>query len=192
MIVIPFRAGGKSRLPEEIRVGTALAMLGDVCAVAVAVGPATVVTADAAAVTLGGSLGARCVADPGGGQGVAVRTALAETVGPCVVLNADLPTVTTSDVEALVDVASSGAFGLVAARDGTTNALALPTPDVFAPLYGAGSAERFRRHAFAFGLEVVDLELPNLVADVDTLADLDRLADRAGPRTSALLVGTRQ
>ena len=160
MIVIPFRAGGKSRLPEEIRTEAALAMLGDVCDVALAVAATMVVTADAAAAALVGPLGARCVADPGGGQGAAVADALAAGTGPSVVLNADLPTVTTSDVEALVAVARSGSFGLVAASDGTTNALALPGPEAFAPLYGPGSAERFRAHAAELGLEVVELELP--------------------------------
>lgn len=192
MIVIPFRAGGKSRLPEEIRVETALAMLADVCSAAVLVGETIVVTDDAAAVALVESLGARWVADPGGGQGAAVGRALAETTGPCVVLNADLPTVTSDDIAVLVATARAGAVGLVAASDGTTNALALPSAGAFAQLFGAGSAERFRGHAVARGLEVVELELPNLVDDVDTLADLDRLADRAGPRTSALLVGHGQ
>ena len=34
--VIPFRSGGKSRLPPELRVEVALAMLGDVLEVAIA------------------------------------------------------------------------------------------------------------------------------------------------------------
>ena len=38
------------------------------------------------------------------------------------------------------------------AEDGTTSALSLPDPSVFIPLYGPGSADRFRAHApFATG-----------------------------------------
>ena len=52
---------------------------------------------------------------------------------------------------------------------------------MFAPLYGPGSAARFRAHAeFATAL------IPELEADVDTLDDLERLAPRLGPRTRAL------
>ena len=47
--VVPFRAGGKSRLPAAIRVEVALAMLGDVLEAATAFGPTRLVTADAAA-----------------------------------------------------------------------------------------------------------------------------------------------
>jgi hypothetical protein len=52
LVVIPFRAGGKSRLPSEIRTDVALAMLGDVIEAAVGVGDARVVTDDPLAVTL--------------------------------------------------------------------------------------------------------------------------------------------
>ena len=66
-------------------------------------------------------------------------------------------------------------IALVGAPDGTTNALSLPSPDAFAPLYGAGSAARFAEHAAALGLAVVSVTVPNLADDVDTLDDLRRL-----------------
>ena len=68
-----------------------------------------------------------------------------------------------------------GGLALVAAADGTTNALGLPRPEVFAPLYGKESAGRFRAHAAALGIELEDLALANLVDDVDTLNDLERV-----------------
>ena len=48
VIVVPFRAGGKTRFPAELRVDVALAMLGDVVEAAVAAGDVRVVTDDPA------------------------------------------------------------------------------------------------------------------------------------------------
>jgi hypothetical protein len=76
---------------------------------------------------------------------------------------------------------------IVAASDGTTNALGLPLAEVFQPLYGPGSAGQFRAHASALDLPFEDLALPNLVEDVDTLDDLRRVASRAGSRTRSIL-----
>lgn len=192
IVVVPFRAGGKSRLPAGLRVEVALAMLGDVVAAAVAVGETYVVTDDPGAALVAEELGALAVADPGAGQGEAVRTGLLAADGPCLVVNADLPRVRPSDLAALAVPSRSGRVGLVAARDGTTNALALPFPEVFRPLYGSGSAAQFRAHAAALSLGLDDLCIPNLVDDVDTMADLDRVGSHAGRRTRALLaaVGT--
>ena len=67
---------------------------------------------------------------------------------------------------------------LVAARDGTTNALALEDARDFRPLYGPESAARF-------GLR--RLELPGLSEDVDRWDDLMRLAARVGPNTRRAL-----
>ena len=179
VIVVPFRAGGKTRLPAELRVDVALAMLGDVVEAAVAAGDVRVVTDDAAGRLVATELGAVPVDDPGEGQGAAAAV--------CVVVNADVPRVRASDVSALAVTARLGAVAIVEARDGTTNALGLPYPEVFRPLYGPRSAAQFRAHAAALGLPSEDLELRNLVDDVDTLADLERVGPRAGRRTRALL-----
>ena len=45
-----------------------------------------------------------------------------------------------------------------------------PIRRVFAPLYGPGSAMRFRAHA-----PFATLAIPELAEDVDTVADLERL-----------------
>jgi len=105
------------------------------------------------------------------------------------VVNADLPCVHADDLRALLASAAGGAFVLVPAPDGTTNALCLPDPAAFAPLYGPGSAARFRARAETLGLAVATPHLPNLVDDVDTLADLDRLRDRLGPGSRAAVDG---
>jgi 2-phospho-L-lactate guanylyltransferase len=186
-VVIPFREGGKGRLPDAIRQDAALAMLGDVVEAALALGLVRVVTDDSEAGELALELGAVVVADPGGGQGAAVAAGLAGLVGPSLIVNADCPRVTVADLDVLVASARNGRLGVVEARDGTTNALALPRPEVFAPLYGVGSADRFRALAKALELPIDDIALSNLVDDVDTLADLERVAIAAGRRTRALL-----
>lgn len=186
-VVVPFRAGGKSRLPAALRGEIALAMLGDVLEAAGSLGAVRLVTDDPAAELLAGQLGVEVMDDPGEGQGAAVAAGLRTVVGPCVVVNADVPGVRPSDLTALAEPARRGALALVAARDGTTNALAFPDSGLFVPLYGSGSAERFRDHAAALGLRVEEPVLPSLVDDVDTLADLERVGTRAGRRTRALL-----
>ena len=181
-VIVPFAgAAGKTRLlaPERVRRALALAMLGDVLDACVATGPAVVVTSDAEAAALARELGVEARADPGGGQGAAVAAALASVDGPALVVNADLPCVVADDLQALLAAAAAGA-ALVEAADGTTNALALALPSAFAPLYGPGSAARFRTL-----LDAVSVDLPGLADDVDTLDDLRRLAVRCGPRTRA-------
>ena len=161
-IVIPFRQdASKSRLGKVGR-ELATAMLADVRAAAA-------------------PLAATLLAEAPGGQGEAVVAALRGVRGEVAIVNADLPCATTADLERLLAATPA----LVAAADGTTNAIALPDPALFRPLYGPGSAARFA----ALGL--ARLDLPNLADDVDTLADLERVAARAGPRTLAALEALR-
>jgi 2-phospho-L-lactate guanylyltransferase len=186
-VVVPFRAGGKSRLPEDTRIELGLAMLGDVLEVARGVATPRLVTGDRAARVVARGVGAVVVDDPGSGQGAAVVAGLAGMVGPVVVLNADVPCATASDLAVLAAAAARGAFALAEAADGTTNALALPSAGDFLPLYGPGSADRFRAHAAERGLLVLDLPLDSMRRDVDTVADLDEIGPCAGSRTRALL-----
>ncbi len=130
---------------------------------------------------------------PAAARGRPSPPALAELPDrPALVVNADLPCAVPHDLRTLADVAELGAFGIVEADDGTTNALALPRPKLFAPLYGAGSAARFRDHAATLRYETSTAAIPNLVDDVDTRADLERLALRVGPRTQAALGALRE
>ena len=116
------------------------------------------------------------ICDAPGGQGPAVAALLATLEGPVAIVNADVPCVTPYELAELIEAAPA----LVAASDGTTNALALEDARDFEPLYGPGSAERF-------GLK--QLDLPGLREDVDTWEDLMRLAPYVGRNTrSALLV----
>jgi 2-phospho-L-lactate guanylyltransferase (CobY/MobA/RfbA family) len=161
--VIPYRPGtAKSRLPAPVRDRLAEAMLDDVLRACRRVGRPV-------------------VAEGVGGQGAAVVAVLAELPDePVLVVNADLPCVTPRDLLTLLGAIPEGGLALVAAADGTTNALALSSPVLFKPVYGPGSAERFAALALSRTLAI-----PNLADDVDTLADLERLGARLGPRTRA-------
>ena len=190
-VVIPFAgAEGKTRLHSSTRIRRALAqaMFCDVLAACVLVGPTRVVTPDEAGAAAACDAGAEAVADPGGGQGAAVQSGLdGVELGGILVVNADVPCVVPHDLRSLLAATPAGCFALVEALDGTTNALSLPSPDAFAPLYGPSSSDRFRAHAASLGLEAVSVAVPNLADDVDTMEDLTRLQLRAGPRTQACL-----
>jgi len=190
-VVIPF-AGveGKTRLhaSRRTRHELSLAMLGDVLAAARAIGRVRVVTPDADGAEVARQAGADVVDDPGAGQGAAVEAALAGLhPGPIVIANADLPCAVPADFRALLAATPAGGLSLVEALDGTTNALSIPAPSVFAGLYGADSARRFLAHATGLGLQAVSVAVPNFADDVDTIEDLRRLHLRLGPRSQLAL-----
>ena len=91
------------------------------------------------------------------------------------------------DLHTLERATPAPGLAYVPAADGTTNALGLPEPSFFAPLYGPGSADRFRAHARGLGAVALAVALPNLADDVDTVDDLRRVGLRAGPRTQAAI-----
>jgi 2-phospho-L-lactate/phosphoenolpyruvate guanylyltransferase len=161
-IVIPYAGSqGKTRLGDS-REKLSAAMLGAVLAAANSVGRTWVVSPDPVD-------GANWIRDPGGGQGAAVEAALREIgPGPVLVVNSDLPSLTADDLRALHDAIPQRGIAIAPARDGTTNALGLSDTTLFAPLYGPGSAARFRAHAE----RAVDVVRPGLRDDVDTPADL--------------------
>jgi 2-phospho-L-lactate guanylyltransferase (CobY/MobA/RfbA family) len=172
-VIVPFRReNAKARLvplSDEARGTLATAMFADVLAAADALGGLTIVAAET-------------------NQGEAVEIALRRVgAGPILVVNADLPCAEPRDLLALVGAMPNGGMALVEAPDGTTNALALSSPHLFAPLYGPGSAGRFRARAERLGVPVVSAAIPNLVDDVDTVDDLERLESRLGPHTAAAL-----
>jgi 2-phospho-L-lactate guanylyltransferase len=188
-VVVPYRGvGGKSRLvlPNAQREALVEAMLADVLAACRAVGP-TFVVAPAPV----GVCDVTTVPDPRRGQGAAVHAGLAAAAAegspdPVLVVNADLPCATPRDLLALAGKVPPDGLALVAARDGTTNALGLANPGLFAPLYGPGSAARFGALAASCAVDA-----PNLVDDVDTVADLVRAGSRLGPHTRAVLAALR-
>jgi 2-phospho-L-lactate guanylyltransferase len=191
-IVVPFRgSGGKQRLTglgAEAHRAVVLAMLTDVLAATTDVGRTVVVTGDDDGRRAAEEGGAEVVADPGGGQGAAVAAAIGLFPSDALlVVNADVPCVQPYDLRSLVAATPPGGIALVPSTDGRTNALSLSGPQLFEPLYGSRSAERFQRAARDLGVEAVVVTIPNLVDDVDTPADLDRVRRRAGAHTQAVL-----
>jgi 2-phospho-L-lactate guanylyltransferase len=189
-LVVPFRgAPGKSRLEPlvgQARLALTCAMLADVLAACAAVGQTLVVGPPEEPVG-----NAELVADPGGGQGAAVLAGLDAAVargaaGPFLVVNADLPCVTSRDLFTLAGGVPEDGLALVPAADGTTNALALAKAALFEPVYGPGSAERFSRLGRSRTLDIA-----NLIDDVDTVAQLERLRGRLGPETRKVLASLR-
>jgi 2-phospho-L-lactate guanylyltransferase len=197
-IVVPFRgAGDKRRLvpaSDAARSQLALAMLTDVLSACTPVGRTLLVTSRDAqpAHALADSFGVEVIDDPGRGQGEAVVAALAAAdASPVLVVNADLPCATSRDLLALLGAMPAGGIALVRAADGTTNALALAAAWLFAPLYGPGSADRFLERARRLEVEAVEADLPNLAADVDTVADVERIGCGIGPWTEGSLAALR-
>jgi 2-phospho-L-lactate guanylyltransferase (CobY/MobA/RfbA family) len=171
-VVVPFRGkSAKQRLapaPGDMRAALARAMLEDVLSACEAVGPTILATE--------------------GTQGEAVEAALRDAKSaPILVVNADLPCARPRDLLTLLGALPEGGLALVPAADGTTNALALAAPHLFAPLYGRGSAERFLARVARLEVPAAVADIPNLADDVDTLADLERLESRLGPHTAAAL-----
>jgi 2-phospho-L-lactate guanylyltransferase len=184
-VVVPFRGSDPKRrlgpVSEPGRAMLAEAMLADVLDAAVAVGRVLVVASETPPLPAGVEL----VPDPRHGQGAAVQAAIEIAGSPVAVyliVNADLPCATPRDLLALAGAVPEGGLALAAAADGTTNALAFADAGLFEPVYGPGSAERFA----ALGPSRL-VDAPNLIDDVDTLADLRRLAPRIGPHTRRVL-----
>jgi 2-phospho-L-lactate/phosphoenolpyruvate guanylyltransferase len=182
-VVVPFRAASAKRrlepLDQESRGQLAHRMLANVLAAAAAVGPTILVTEPGAdsARALAAEYGVDVVDDPGRGQGPAVAAALeAVPEWPVLVVNADLPEARPRDLLALLGAMPADGLAITPAPDGTTNALALSRPGLFAPLYGPGSAARFLAHAEGLGFEAVEFGVPGLARDVDTVDELERLA----------------
>jgi 2-phospho-L-lactate guanylyltransferase len=150
--------------PEE-RSTLVLDLLARVVAACAQAGlPVTVVSPDPAVHRAAAELGADSLDDGGRDLTGAVALALGRHAAAevAVVLAGDLPYVTADDVRDLI--AAADPLAIVAAADGTTNAVAARPPGAFTPAYGPGSARRHGgRRVRAAGLE----------RDLDTPVDLE-------------------
>ncbi|NLW98772.1 MAG: 2-phospho-L-lactate guanylyltransferase [Actinomycetales bacterium] len=197
-VLVPVRGGraGKTRLREiesqpltgSDRTALAAAMAADTVSAALAAdcGPVSVVTAAAETAAWVTRLGARVVADSGGGLNAALGTALegVDAGMGAVVLLGDLPAVLGADIAEALALAGATGPAFVPDWEGTgTTLAAFPVhgrADVTLA-FGTGSA---RRHA-ELGLTPVGLSLDRLRCDVDTPKAWDRAVRLGlGPATA--------
>lgn len=126
------------------------------------------------------SVGARTVADPGGGLDPAIEAgrhaAIADGADHVVIAHGDLPL-----ARSLAHVAVEGTITLVPdrRRDGT-NVLSHPTATVFTTAYGPGSFERHLTFAEQTGVPVRVIDDADLALDLDTAEDLAEWTNRTG------------
>ena len=174
LALVPVKAlpRGKSRLADvldgDARADLVLFLLRRVVGACSEAGlDVCVVSPDAEVHAVARELGADVLDDGGLDLSGSVALALERHAGAIgvVVLAADLPHVTAGDVRELM--ANARPLALVAAADGTTNAIAACPPTAFRPSYGPDSAARHGG---------TQLRLAGIERDVDTPGDLETLA----------------
>ena len=183
--VLPVKRFGaaKQRLAREDRSEVMRAMAGEVLAALAGADVAgrLVVTSDPVAVRLAEAVGATVVPEPGllghsGAAALGIEHALALGADRVLLLAGDCPLLTAADIDGLLARHAGEGVVVVADRHGTgTNALLLTPPDVMEPSFGPGSRRRHVEAAEAAGARVEVDEVPSLVLDVDTAADLEAL-----------------
>jgi 2-phospho-L-lactate/phosphoenolpyruvate guanylyltransferase len=127
------------------------------------------------------------------GLDAAVQTGLARVAERwpglgCAVLLADVPALRAEQLESALTAAAAHPRSFVPDLEGGGTVLLAARPGIEArPAFGAGSAARHER----LGAVRLDLDLPGLRRDVDTLDDLrGAVALGVGPATRAVLAGT--
>jgi 2-phospho-L-lactate/phosphoenolpyruvate guanylyltransferase len=114
---------------------------------------------------------------------IGISYALAEGFERVLLVPGDTPLLDPDEVAELL--AAPRSVSIVPDRHGTgTNALVLAPPDAIAPSFGPGSLKRHVTAAAAAGVSDAVEEIPTLMLDVDTSADLSALiaalAERRG------------
>jgi 2-phospho-L-lactate guanylyltransferase len=190
-------ATAKQRLGERLSPGTrrALAevMVADVLIAlrrAERVDAVVVVTGEPTAEALARGQGAEVVRDPddiGHSQAalLGVAWALERGARRALLVPGDCPALAPAEIDALLESEPSGREVVVVPdRHGTgTNALVLTPPDAIRPSFGPGSRARHESLAQAAGASSRVAEPLSLALDVDTLEDLDALAQALSERT---------
>jgi len=190
--VLPIKrfAAAKQRLAEDFAAGTRRAIV-EAMITDVLIGlrrsrqidQVLVVTGDPAVEALAHGYDAHTVHDPedtghSHAAQVGVREAIARGARRVLLVPGDCPAIDPKEIDALVARAAGGGPSVVVVPDrhGTgTNALLLTPPDVVDPSFGPGSCRRDVEAAEAAGARVEVDEVPSLVLDVDTAADLEAL-----------------
>ena len=195
-------AGAKQRLgasvADPLRLALARAMVADVLralAEADSIERTIVVTREPAVAVAAREQGSIAIDDEAeSGQPAAVtlgvQRALADGFDRVLCVPGDCPALDAGELDALLRAAPSPGVEAAARvgepqvvilpdRHGTgTNGLLLSPPDAIPPAFGPGSCERHRELALAAGISCRVEQLPSLLLDVDTGADLAALRDR--------------
>lgn len=138
-----------------------------------------VVTADPAAVARAAEHGFEVVDEPApaghsAAAALGVARAVARGASRVLLVPGDCPLLTGDDVDALLDRHRDPGVVVVPDRHGTgTNALLLSPPEAIGPAFGEGSRARHERLAAEAGVRCTVDEVPALLLDVDTVADLE-------------------
>jgi 2-phospho-L-lactate guanylyltransferase len=176
-------AGSKSRLgcilSETERAGLSAAMLNDVLAALRGVGDRltiVVITDDAGVAAHAMAAGCRVAPERRAGVNAALdryaRFLAAAAGSSLLVLPADIPMVQREDLELFLEHRGDGIVMVPAIADGGTNALHCAPPGVIGFQFGAGSAGLHHAAATAAGVEVRNIDMPNLSYDIDRPEDL--------------------
>jgi 2-phospho-L-lactate/phosphoenolpyruvate guanylyltransferase len=179
---------------DALRTALARAMVADVLralAEADSIERTIVVTREPAVAAAAREQGAIAIDDQAeSGQPAAVtlgvRRALAEGFDRVLCVPGDCPALDAGELDALLRAAPPGASErgepevvILPDRHGTgTNGLLLAPPDAIPPAFGPGSCERHRELALAAGIRCRVEQLPSLLLDIDTGADLAALRER--------------
>jgi 2-phospho-L-lactate guanylyltransferase len=152
-----------------------------------------VVTGDPVVARLARAAGDEVLSGDDQGLDAAVQAGLARAAErwprlACAVLLADVPALRPEQLERALQAAAMHPRSFVPDLEGGGTVLLAARPGVQArPAFGAGSAARHER----LGAVRLDLDLPGLRRDVDTLDDLrGAVALGVGPATRAVLAGT--
>ncbi|MGH2809497.1 MAG: 2-phospho-L-lactate guanylyltransferase [Actinomycetota bacterium] len=153
-----------------------LAMLADVLAASSGWTP-LVVTSDPAAAGEAREAGCEVLSDPGDGLNPAVLSGLTllnnRGAGKVVVLPCDVPLAESAEIRELFDL---DGVAVAPSGDGGTNCLLLSPPGIISPAFGPGSAHAHKVAALEAGASFTWFYSDGFDLDVDSWADLERLA----------------
>jgi len=176
-------ARSKSRLVPVLEqdecASLSLAMLSDVIdalAGAASVDEVVVITADEDVASMVRQAGHRVIEDVStdlcGALDAAARQLAENGVETLLIVPADIPTITSTDVDNLINKHQGGLSISPAIRDGGTNALVCSPPDAVAFCYGKDSARKHLQRAERAGIVSSRLPVPAFFRDVDLPDDL--------------------
>lgn len=199
--LVPVKTPGRAKtrlnpvLEQDECARLAMAMLRDVLDALTAarqIDAIAVVTDDAEVAEFAAVLGHRVMRDSAVDLCAALDSAAAELAAQgtrtVMIIPADMPTITSDDLDRLLERHEGGVSISPAIRDGGTNALICSPPDAVAFCYGRDSARKHMLAAERNGINCNRLPVPAFFRDVDLPDDLAWLvSQQQGKHTLAFL-----